>query len=76
MAVALFDPWAQSTLDLSHDLILTNLTPPTLVADRVTHSTIRSVYYVHWNTIACGIISAPKSFSIGTTSLKSINKPM
>ena len=52
MAVAPFDPWGQPALDLSRDLILTNPTPPTLVADRVTHSTTRSVYRVHWNTIA------------------------
>ena len=52
MAGALFDPWGPPALDLSRDLILTNPTPPTLVADRVTHSTTRSVYRVHWNTIA------------------------
>jgi len=52
MAVAPFDPWGQPALDLSRDLILTNPTPLTLVADRVTHSTTRSVYRVHWNTIA------------------------
>jgi len=52
MAVAPFDWWAQPVLDLSRELILTSPTPPTLIADRVTHSTTRSVYRVHWNTIA------------------------
>jgi len=51
MAVALFDPWGQPALDLPRNFILTSPTPPTLVADRVTHSTTRSVYRVHWKTI-------------------------
>jgi len=51
MAAAPFDPWGQPALDFSYDYVLTNLTPLTLVADRVTHSITRSVYHVHWNTI-------------------------
>ena len=51
MAAAPFDPWGQLALELSCDYVLTNPMPPTLVADRVTHSTTRLVYRVHWNTI-------------------------
>jgi hypothetical protein len=36
---------------LSCDYVLTNPTPPTLIADVLTHSTTRSVYRLHWNTI-------------------------
>ena len=50
--VAPYDPWGLPAFDLSRDYVLTNPTPPTLIADRVTHSTTRSVYRVHWNTIA------------------------
>jgi len=46
-----YDPWAQPAFDLSRDYVLTNPTPPSLIADVVTHSTTRSVYRLHWNTI-------------------------
>jgi len=52
IASAPFDPLGQAALNLSRDYVLTNSTPPTWMVDRVTHSTARSVYRVHRNTIA------------------------
>ena len=47
-----FDPWGQAAFDLSRNYVLTNPTPPVTVSNLLTNSTTRSVYRLHWNTIA------------------------
>jgi len=47
-----FDPWGQAAFDLSRDYVLTHSTPPVMVSNLLTNSTTRSVYRLHWNTIA------------------------
>jgi len=47
-----FNAWVQPAFDLFHDDALMHPTLPTLIADVVLQSTTRSVYRLHWNTIA------------------------
>jgi hypothetical protein len=49
---AQFDPWGPPPLDLPRYYVLTHSTPPVLISNLLTNSTTRSVYRLHWNTIA------------------------
>ena len=51
MAAGGYNPWAQQVFNLSRDFILTYPTPIIQVADRVTASTTKSTYRLHWNSI-------------------------